>query len=71
MLLAPDAQSSAALTKTLGHREVSGALRRAIKTLLRDELIAYTLPDKPTSRLQQYRLTEAGKAKLEEITDRR
>ena len=66
MLLAPGAQSSAGLTKTLGHREVSGALRRAIKTLLRDELIAYTLPDKPTSRLQKYRLTLAGERALKE-----
>jgi ATP-dependent DNA helicase RecG len=71
MLLAPGAQSSAGLTKTLGHREVSGALRRAIKALLANELIAYTLPDKPSSRLQQYRLTEAGRAKLEEFTIRR
>ncbi|MDO8539958.1 MAG: putative DNA binding domain-containing protein [Opitutaceae bacterium] len=68
MLLASSAQSSAGLTKTLGHSEVSGALRRAIKSLLADGLIAYTLPEKPNSRLQRYRLTDAGKTKLAQIT---
>ncbi len=68
MLLASSSQSSADLTKTLGHSEVSGALRRAIKSLLADGLIAYTLPEKPNSRLQRYRLTDAGKAKLAQIT---
>jgi hypothetical protein len=31
-------------------------------------LIAYTLPAKPNSRLQRYRLTDAGKAKLAQIS---
>jgi ATP-dependent DNA helicase RecG len=31
---------------------------------LADGLIEYTLPDKPNSRLQQYRLTAQGKALL-------
>jgi ATP-dependent DNA helicase RecG len=40
----------------------TGAFKRAIKELLDDGLIEYTLPDKPNSRLQKYRLTTKGHA---------
>lgn len=33
-------------------------------------LIEMTLPDKPTSRMQQYRLTEAGRTRLQALTTR-
>ncbi|WP_200241197.1 ATP-binding protein [Lamprobacter modestohalophilus] len=39
----------------------SGAFKRSLKELLDDALIEYTIPDKPTSRLQQYRLTDHGR----------
>ena len=42
-------------------RSKTGAFKRTIKELLVNELIAYTLPDKPSSRLQKYRLTEKGR----------
>ena len=35
-----------------------------IEPALAQTLIEYTLPDKPTSRLQRYRLTPAGKKRL-------
>ena len=41
----------------LNLRSKTGAFKRAIKTLLDDGLIEYTLSDKPNSRLQKYRLT--------------
>ena len=44
----------------------SGALKRSLKQLLAQELIEYTLPDKPNSRLQKYRLTEKGKRMKDE-----
>ncbi|MFA5243012.1 MAG: hypothetical protein WC029_10700 [Sulfuricella sp.] len=47
----------------LGLRSKTGAFKRAMKTLLNDGLIEYTIPDKPNSRLQKYRLT--GKAQKE------
>jgi ATP-dependent DNA helicase RecG len=31
-----------------------------MRVLLNDQTLEYTLPDKPNSRLQQYRLTEKG-----------
>ncbi|HCC54114.1 MAG TPA: hypothetical protein DEQ20_04195 [Desulfobulbaceae bacterium] len=51
----------AEIAKALGHDQVSGAVNRAVKELLKKQLIEYTLPDKPNSRLQQYRLTEKGR----------
>ena len=41
--------------------KVSGAINRAVKELLNKKLIEYTLPEKPNSRLQKYRLTEKGR----------
>ena len=45
-------------------RSKTGAFKRVIKELLDNGLIAYTLPDKPSSRLQKYRLTRKGQARL-------
>ena len=53
-----------ALAQGLGHQSVSGEPNRQIRRLLDSGLIKYTLPDKPNSRLQQYRLTAQGKALL-------
>jgi ATP-dependent DNA helicase RecG len=40
---------------------VSGELHKQIKRLLVQELIEMTLPEKPNSRLQKYRLTAKGR----------
>ena len=42
-----------------------------LRPALENGLLEMTLPDKPSSRLQRYRLTAAGRAKLEELTNRR
>ena len=55
-----------AIVRKLGHKSVSGAIRKAIRDLLRDEWIVYTVPDKPNSRMQQYRLTLSGERALKE-----
>ena len=53
----------------LGHKHISGALKISINTLLKKNFIKMTIPDKPQSRLQKYRLTKKGKAWLEKIKD--
>lgn len=63
-LLAAGTLSANALVASLGLKSKTGAFKRTIKELLDLGWIAYTLPDKPDSRLQQYRLTEQGQQAL-------
>lgn len=54
----------AEIAPKLGHKTVSGELKKQLKRLLARDLIEMTIPEKPTSRLQKYRLTEQGRALL-------
>ncbi len=63
-LLAEGPISRSELSKKLGQKEVSGQLRKVFRDLLTDEIIQYTLPEKPRSPQQQYRLTEKGEIAL-------
>jgi ATP-dependent DNA helicase RecG len=49
------------LAERLGQKQPSGQLHAAIRKLLADGFIEPTLPDKPQSRLQRYRLEEKGR----------
>ena len=61
-LLIGGAMSKAELSKNLGQKTVSGQLNKVVRLLVADGMIAFTLPDKPRSRLQKYRLTDEGRA---------
>jgi len=52
------------LSKQLGQKRVSGQLKIVLKKLISDSLVEFTIPDKPNSSLQKYRLTKKGVAYL-------
>lgn len=52
--------SAQELATTLGLRSKTGALKRTLNELLGNGLIELTIPDKPSSRLQRYRITPHG-----------
>lgn len=60
LLLNTGALSKSELSERLGQKEVSGQLNRVVRKPLDDKHIELTIPDKPKSRLQKYRLTKKG-----------
>ena len=63
--LQPQDLGKAEISVHLGQKEVSGQLNKVIRVLMGQGLIEYTLPDRPNSRLQKYRLTEKGRQALQ------
>ncbi len=56
LILKSSPLSRSEIASKLGHKRISGKLNKYIKELLNEELIEYTIPEKPNSRLQKYRL---------------
>jgi ATP-dependent DNA helicase RecG len=53
--------SRSELSKKLGHKKISGQLNKILKSLLEEGVVAYTIPEKPASRLQKYKLNSSFK----------
>jgi ATP-dependent DNA helicase RecG len=54
------------ISARLGQKDVSGQLNIVVRSLVDEGLIGLTIPDKPKSRLQKYRLTGKGRKRLTE-----
>ena len=61
-------RSKAEIAKMLGKHKPTRYLNELIKKQLEIGLLEYTIPDKPQSRLQKYRLTELGLQTLADST---
>jgi ATP-dependent DNA helicase RecG len=57
------------LVTVLGLRSKTGALKRKVNELLSGNWIEYTIPAKPKSRLQKYRITPIGEEILKQQTN--
>jgi hypothetical protein len=71
LALAEKPLSANELVKKLGLRSKTGAFKRTVSELLNDSSIEYTIPDKPSSRLQKYRLTGAGQHLMKTMQDQK
>ena len=63
-LLAEGPMSKSELSTKLGHKKISGQLYKIVRDLMADQMIEYTLPEKPRSPRQKYQLTEKGRTEL-------
>lgn len=61
-------QSKVSLLSVMGLSNDYKNFQRHLLPLMEQGLLEWTLPDKPNSRLQKYRLTSAGHAVLQKIS---
>lgn len=58
--------SKSQFAKAVGKKRIDGQLHGVVRDIVDQGLAEYTIPGKPRSRLQKYRLTPAGKKALKE-----
>ena len=68
-LLQPCPLSKAAIAEAFGKEKPTRYLNELMKKLINRELVAYTIPEKPGSRLQKYRLTAKGASHLKNLNE--
>lgn len=61
LLCLKTAQYTKEIMNSLGQEKLSGNLRRTLILMRERGFISYTIPCKPTSRSQKYKLTEKGR----------
>jgi ATP-dependent DNA helicase RecG len=57
--------SASEIALALGQKSRGGQLKNELRRLLADLYIEYTIPDKPNSRLQKYRLSRDSRRLIE------
>jgi len=67
VLLTQGELSIALISQKLGQKRVSGQLKVVLNKMLTKLFIKYTIPNKPRSRLQRYRLTKKGADYLKKL----
>ena len=67
LCLSADGNTTAEISTLLKLKDRIGVMRNYIQPALKLGLIEMTIPDKPNSRLQKYRLTEKGKELKEKL----
>jgi len=67
LILPNNEQGKAGMAFELGHKTVSGELKKQVTRLLELQLIEMTLPERPKSRLQKYRLIQKGRALIAKL----
>jgi ATP-dependent DNA helicase RecG len=56
LILSGGPLSKADIAARLGQKQVSGQLNKVIRDMLREGIVAHTIPEKPQSRMQRYKL---------------
>jgi ATP-dependent DNA helicase RecG len=62
-------QNTPGLLQTLGYKTRTGSFKAALSHLLALGFLEMTIPDKPRSKKQRYRITPAGRAALERYNE--